>query len=858
MANFVRHEACEKCGSSDGKAVYDDNSFHCFVCLKNTKPSEEHKAENPSRNKKRKESVKVQEVKTKEKEIISEEDAKDIKDNTSSKGKGFRNIRDDIYTPFGVRHSFDEETGEVTEQYYPCTQNGKLVGYKIREIPKDFRSIGRTGATVECFMQFKFTRGGKYLILTEGECLLSETEVLTENGWVTLENYNGGKVMQANGEFAEPLAKIYKDYSGDMISYTSGSYKLDMTPQHNMIRLDRKTKEPIKVYAKDTTKQHLNVPRTVKFNSNSDDLMARIQVMLSADFSFRKEGDIYGCLKKQRKIDRAIQLLDAVGVRYTVNTDSRGYASFFIHRNHGLDVSKEFSYKRDMSNARTIIDEILYWDGNSVPNRNQIEYSSVIEHNAKFIQTCAHLCGYTSTIINRSKNKYSWFKVSILFGKQTSSTQKGFNTYSYEGKVACLTMPEGTLLVRFRGSISVTGNCDALSAYQMLKDYNSSRGNDYEVAVVSATTGAQSAKQLAHNYKFFDSFEQIIVSYDNDVPGQEAIEKVIKALPKGKVKIMQMRLKDANEYLKQGKHKEFVQDFYSSKMYAPVGVLPSSGIYDRILEQTAVPKVPFPDFTPELNEMFVGGMPLGHTINIAADTGIGKTTLVNEFIYFWVFNSPHKVGIVSMELDAGQYGEVLLSRHLSKKLALMGDIDEKVNYLKTDKVKSASDQLFLDEHGNDRFYLLDNRDGTIEEIQDTVEELVVSCGCKVIVLDPLQDILDGLSNEEQALFMKWVKGFQKSHGVLFIFINHMRKSENSGEQDIMGSSTIIKSASANIILKRDKLAENPIVRNTTEIFVPKNRVCGLTGPAGGVFYENLTHTLHNLAAYLAEHGITEF
>ena len=55
------------------------------------------------------------------------------------------------------------------------------------------------------------------------------------------------------------------------------------------------------------------------------------------------------------------------------------------------------------------------------------------------------------------------------------------------------------------------------------------------------------------------------------------------------------------------------------------------------------------------------------------------------------------------------------------------------------------------EDGTDRFFLLDNRDGSIEEIQDTIEELVVACGCKVIILDPLQDILDGLSNEEQAV-----------------------------------------------------------------------------------------------------------
>lgn len=401
----------------------------------------------------------------------------------------------------------------------------------------------------------------------------------------------------------------------------------------------------------------------------------------------------------------------------------------------------------------------------------------------------------------------------------------------------------------------VEGELDQLSAYQMLKEYNKSKGSDFETAVVSPTTGAQSKKQIAAQYKFFDMFDNIILGYDNDKAGREAQEEMIKVLPKGKVKVMPMRLKDANVYLEQGKQKEFIQDFYNAKKQVPVGVLPSDLLYDRILGQSAIAKVPFPDFMGKLNDMFVGGMPLGHIINVAADTGVGKTTLVNEMIYYWVFNSPHKIGVVSMELDAGQYGEVLLSRHLSKKLSLIPTQEEKLEYLKSDRIRVLADELMKDSNGDARFYLLDNRDGTVEEIQETIEELVVACGAKVIILDPLQDILDGLSNEEQALFMKWAKGFIKSHGVTFVFINHMRKTpagQNGAdsEQNIMGSSTIIKSASANILLKRDKMAEDAIVRNTTEILVTKNRVCGLTGPAGAAYYDNETHTLHELDSWM--------
>ena len=126
---------------------------------------------------------------------------------------------------------------------------------------------------------------------------------------------------------------------------------------------------------------------------------------------------------------------------------------------------------------------------------------------------------------------------------------------------------------------------------------------------------------------------------------------------------------------------------------------------------------------------------------------------------------------------------------------MIGNVSEKLDLLTSERIKERAKELMYN-GDNARFFLLDNRDGSVEEIQDTIEELVVACGCKVIILDPLQDLLDGLSNEEQSVFMKWMKGFIKSHGVSFVLINHMRKSENSGEMDIMGSSTIIKSAAS--------------------------------------------------------------
>lgn len=406
----------------------------------------------------------------------------------------------------------------------------------------------------------------------------------------------------------------------------------------------------------------------------------------------------------------------------------------------------------------------------------------------------------------------------------------------------------------------VEGEHDAMAGYQMLKDYNESKNSPFVTAVVSITTGAANpTKQLQANYDFINSFEIVILGFDSDTVGQEAMDKVMSCLPKGKVRVAKWtRFKDPNEYLMKNAAPHFIMDFYNAKAFIPAGVIASSDLYDKILQQAVIHKVPFPPFLKKLEAMLGGGLILGHIYNIAAMTSIGKTAIVNELIYYWIFNSPHMVGVVSMELNAGQYGETILSRHLQTKLARLS-VEDKVDQLNSDIMRKRGKEVFEREDGTPRFFLVDDRDGTVEQIQEVIEQMVIGSGVKIIVIDPLQDVIEGMSNEEQSMFMKWCKSMIKSHGVSFVLINHMRKKSEGNssmqvdENDIMGSSTIMKSASANILLARDKMHEDEIERNTTYVSLPKNRVFGDTGPAGKIYYDKYTHVMHDSDEYWQVH-----
>lgn len=424
---------------------------------------------------------------------------------------------------------------------------------------------------------------------------------------------------------------------------------------------------------------------------------------------------------------------------------------------------------------------------------------------------------------------------------------------------------------RFKNSsgkyvVIASGEADQLATYQMLLDYQKSRGNgEYEpIPVVSSTIGESgSARQLQKHYEWLNRFERIVLIPDNDKAGKDAIDKIAKVVPKGKLFVMHLPLKDSNDMLLAGKQKEFISAFFKASAYTPDGIVGSGDLMDKIKESALVPKIPLPPFMHRLQSLMSGGIPLGTILTMGSMSGAGKSTISEEMVYHWIFHSPHKIGIVSLESDCAQYGTKILSRHIARKIDLIDDAEYKVDFLNSSEVEEKANELFRMPDGTHRFHLIDERDGGMDSLKEQIMELIVACDCRVIILDPLTDVLDGLSNDEQAVFMKWLKGMVKSHKVTFILISHVRKSASGAkanstgadlhEEDFMGSSSIFKSSACNLLFTRNKEHENEVLRNVTTMKMTKCRWTGRTAPvAGQFFYSNETHTLFDYEDWLAE------
>lgn len=413
----------------------------------------------------------------------------------------------------------------------------------------------------------------------------------------------------------------------------------------------------------------------------------------------------------------------------------------------------------------------------------------------------------------------------------------------------------------------------SLAAFQMLKDYNDGRGKDFgEPVVVGITTGAQSAhKQIAANYSFFEGFSKCIIAMDQDEPGQKAIEKIAKALPRGKAFIFSGNLKDCAEYLEKDKEKDFIRNYYNAKPWTPVALHSSTELYAEALNYADLEKIALPSWLKQMNDMLAGGIPKATLTLIAAGSSSGKSTLTNQLLVDWLMMNKVKpeerkeiFAVLSLEATAGEFATQLLSYYCKQKFINIADREERIKAMQRPEVAVKAKELFEDLEGKPSFLLCDDRGSSIDDVEDKIEEIIRSMGVTILVIDVTSDLLSGVEIGRQEEFMAFQKRLVKETGVAIINVVHTRKTDGGSkdtsrgaeitDSSIIGSSTLVKSASVVIGLVRDKMAETELERNTMHLRLLKSRHAGATGNAGALFYDSKEHRLIPLDDWIEANG----
>ena len=221
---------------------------------------------------------------------------------------------------------------------------------------------------------------------------------------------------------------------------------------------------------------------------------------------------------------------------------------------------------------------------------------------------------------------------------------------------------------------------------------------------------------------------------------------------------------------------------------------------------------------------------------LVGSTSIGKTANLDTTMSSIIMSSKDATGVLSLEASRKKFAQKMHSRIIGVPLNRLSKEDQ---VALQEKHKDKIMDFYLDSNGEHRFFFADSDFDSIEEAEKCILRLITVFGCKVIIADPLQNIIGNKTNEEQRSFMLFLEKIKKKYGVLILLGTHTRKAtsgEKSGsdggvqkEDSIEGSGSISKSASLIITLSRNKNSEDWVERNTTYYSVPKNRDFEMTG-----------------------------
>lgn len=363
--------------------------------------------------------------------------------------------------------------------------------------------------------------------------------------------------------------------------------------------------------------------------------------------------------------------------------------------------------------------------------------------------------------------------------------------------------------------------------------------------VVGLPNGAQSArKALQKSLEYLNSFENVVLMFDEDEAGRKAVEECVDLFPPGKVSVARLPRKDPNEMLQAGEAKEIIQAVWNAQTYRPDGVVEGKELWDRV--RTPIkPGTMFP--WRGLNNLTYG-IRESELWVLGAGSGVGKSTAVAEIGYDMVMRQGETLGAIFLEESVERAARRILGIHLGQPL-----------HLPTHTASEADLRRAFDETlGSGRFHFLDHFGSLDEEVLlNRMRYMVKGLGCTVIILDHVSLVASGadLETDERRFLdhlMTSLRSFVQETGVKLLCVSHLsRPSNDRGHEggaetslkQFRGSHAIVQLADGVLGLERDLQAETEEERNAMHVRVLKARATGMTGPATTLHYERKTGRL---------------
>ena len=314
----------------------------------------------------------------------------------------------------------------------------------------------------------------------ETPTFLSFEEAFKRNALVA--EYND----KTNGvKFVIPNTKIKYFYNGEMISFENQRLNFLVTPEHRLFVGSRKNKTDKKeiILAKDLLSNYTQ-KRFYKSGNNSESVIMNPELLklvayFISDGTLPKFGNqaIFRFVK-ERKIVEVCRLLDVLGISYEQRLYKDGVTNIVLNRlqwmnscydEEGNKVLPSEFFNMDTKSFESFKEGLLESDG-YIRSREYNNYSE------KLIDQLQALF----TVNNCSFNKKQYgdcFKVKFLKEDEPvlRKDKHKVDVINYNDFVYCVSVNTGLIIVRRKGIVHISGNCEFMTHRQFSRNAASSR-----------------------------------------------------------------------------------------------------------------------------------------------------------------------------------------------------------------------------------------------------------------------------------------------------------------------------------------------------------------------------------------------
>ena len=486
-------------------------------------------------------------------------------------------------------------------------------------------------------------------------------------------------------------------------------------------------------------------------------------------------------------------------------------------------VNPLFTHKQ--SDFTDIADRKISKDTAKKYNTLTKKHGSMVTHHVYqyFDKNGTHICNK----IRDTSNKKFYSE-----GSMTNTVLFGENVFTQKGKF--ITICEGEV--------------DAMSAYQMM-------GSKWPC--VSLKNGAASAaSNCKQAFEYLNQFDQIVICFDNDTAGKKAASDVAEIFEPNKCKIMNLDLKDANEYLKVSKAEDFMKAWWASKPFTPAGIINLHDLGDTLYDESYCETCLYP--WPQMNEKTYG-MRTGELVTFTSGAGMGKSSIMRELMHHLMTNTKDNIGVLAMEESVRNTAFNIMSVEANARL-----------YIKEVRDQYTKEQLREWQEntiGTGRFFAFDHF-GSIsnDEILGRVRYMAKALGTKWVILDHLSILVSGQEDNGDErksidILMTKLRSLVEETNIGLLLVSHLRRpSGDRGHEDgrevslshLRGSASIAHLSDAVIALERNQQANDEQSANTTTIRILKNRYTGDTGISCYLHYNKETGRMTQIDNPFAE------